>query len=216
MSFKESISKSGFVIYYLFLLAGVFLLFLYEKGDILLWINKNHSEFQDYFFKYWTHLGDGLAFVAVIILFISIKKYRAIKMIVFAVISQTIVIQGLKRIVFSDVVRPKLFFEQFHDLHQVAGIEIHGYGSFPSGHTATAFTIAVLLALIFRNKYLTGLLMIAAILVGFSRIYLLQHFFVDIYFGSIIGFLNSIIIYSRMESSTLNKKSGFKKGLIRK
>jgi len=213
MSFKESISKSGFFIYYLFLLAGIFLLFLFEKGDILLWINKNHCTFQDWFFKYWTYLGDGLAFVVLIIFFISIRKYRAIKMIILAIISQTIVIQGLKRVIFSDAVRPKLFFENFSELHQVAGVDIHSYGSFPSGHTATAFTIAVILALIIRNKYTTALLMIAAILVGISRIYLLQHFFIDVYFGSLIGFLNGIIIYSWLESGSFNGKKGLKKGL---
>jgi membrane-associated phospholipid phosphatase len=215
MSIRKTISQTGFMIYYIFLVVGFVLLILFDKGEVLLWINENHCSFQDLFFKYWTYLGDGLAFALLIIIFLMVSYYRTI-MIMIAVISQTIVIQGLKRFVFSDVVRPKLFFENFGDLHQVAGVDIHSYGSFPSGHTATAFTIAVLLALIFRNKYLTGLLMIMAILVGISRIYLLQHFFIDVYFGSIIGFLNVIIMYSWIESSSLNNKSGLKRGLIKR
>lgn len=216
MSFKKTLGQTGFIIYYIFLAVGIVLLVLFDKGEVLLWINESHSSFQDLFFKYWTHLGDGLVFVALIIFFISIRKYRAIKMIVFAIISQTIVIQGLKRVIFSGVVRPKLFFENFSELHQVAGVDIHSYGSFPSGHTATAFTIAVLLALIIRNNYITVLLMVAAILVGISRVYLLQHFFIDIYFGSLIGFLNGVLIYFWIESSSLNGKIKLKRGLLRK
>jgi len=215
MSFKKSLCQTGFILYYMFLSVGALLLILFEKGDILLWVNKNHCSFQDLFYKYWTHLGDGLAFAILIIIFLLLNYYRAI-MIVFAVISQTIIIQGLKRFVFSDVVRPKLFFENFGELYQVAGVDIHGYNSFPSGHTATAFTIAVLLSLFFKNRYATGLLMIMSIMVGLSRVYLLQHFFVDIYFGSIIGFLNGVIVYSWMETTSLSKRSGLKRGLIRK
>jgi len=214
MSFKKNIYNPGFVIYYIFLLIGGILLFLYKKGDVLLWINKNHSEIQDQFFKYWTYLGDGMMFAILILFFVMVSYYRTL-VFIFAVISQTIVIQGLKRFVFSDVVRPKLFFEDFSDLHQVVGVDIPGYNSFPSGHTATAFTIVVLLSLFIKNKYLTGLLMIMALLVGISRVYLLQHFFIDIYFGSIIGFLNGIIVFTWMDSSSLNKKTTLDRGLIK-
>ena len=141
MNFRKAIGQTGFFIYYLFLVTGLVLLILFEKGEVLLWINKNYCSLQDQFFKYWTYFGDGLAFAVLIVIFLMVSYYRTI-MVVVAVISQTIVIQGLKRFVFNDVVRPKLFFEQFSDLHQVTGVDVHSYGSFPSGHTATAFTIA--------------------------------------------------------------------------
>ena len=215
MNFRKTLGQTGYYIYYLFLVTGLVLLLLPEKGEILLWINENHCFFQDQFFKYWTYFGDGLAFGVLILVFLMISYYRTI-MVIIAVISQTIIIQGFKRLVFSDAVRPKLFFEQFSDLHQVTGVDVYSYGSFPSGHTATAFTIAVLLSLFIKNRYATILLMIMAILVGLSRVYLLQHFFIDIYFGSIIGFLNGIIVFLWMESSALNRNPGLKRGLIRK
>jgi membrane-associated phospholipid phosphatase len=215
MNLRIAIAQTGFIIYYLFLALGLVLLILFDKGAVLLWLNQKNNPFLDLFFKYWTYLGDGIVFAVLIVFFLMFNYYRTL-MIAFAVISQTVIIQGLKRIVFNDMVRPRLFFEHFDELHQVAGVDVHSYGSFPSGHTATAFTAAVLLSLMFRNKYFTVVLMFVAILVGISRIYLLQHFFIDIYFGSIIGFLNGLVIYFWMESSSLNGNPGLQGGLIRK
>ena len=64
-------------------------------------------------------------------------------------------------------------------------------GSFPSVHTAriTAFSIAIAAS----NKIfmLTALLIITA--VGYSRIYLKKHYFIDVLAGFIIGALISIL-----------------------
>jgi len=215
MTLCKTLGKTGFFFYYLFLIAGLILIIRCEKGEVLIWINENQSSFLDLFFKYWTYLGDGLAFAVLIFVSLMISYYRVITVVV-AIISQTIVMQIFKKFLFNDTVRPKLFFEHFNDFHQVTGIDIHSYGSFPSGHTATAFTIAVLLSLFIKNSYATILLMIMAILVGISRVYLLQHFFIDIYFGSIVGFLNGIFVFFLMESSVLNRNPGLRRGLIRK
>jgi membrane-associated phospholipid phosphatase len=213
--YKVTLKNSGFYIYYLFLLIGILILFLTQKGDFLIWLNANHNKAFDIFFRYWTHLGDGLVFAFLGIWFLLTSYYRTLVLIA-AVISQTIVIQGLKRFVFGDVVRPKLYFENFESFYQVPGVEIHSYNSFPSGHTATAFTVAVLLSLMIGKRNVTGILMTGAILVGISRVYILQHFFIDIYFGSIIGFLIGVIVYLLMETSSLNQKDNLKRGLLTK
>lgn len=210
---KSAFKNCGFYIYYLFLVFGCFVLVLTRKGDFLIWLNNHHNIAMDFFFKYWTHLGDGLVFAFLGVLFLLTSYYRTLVLIV-AVISQTIVIQGLKRFIFGDVDRPRLFFEDFDALYHVPGVDIHSSNSFPSGHTATAFTVAVLLSLMIKNQRITGILMIVAILVGLSRIYLLQHFFIDIFFGSMIGFLIGIITYILMESSSLSGKSSLKRGLL--
>lgn len=213
--YKVTLKNSGFYIYYLFLLIGILILFLTQKGDFLIWLNSHHNSTMDLFFKYWTHLGDGLVFAFLGIWFLLTSYYRTLVLIA-AVISQTIVIQGLKRFVFDDVVRPKLYFENFESFYQVPGVDIHSYNSFPSGHTATAFTVAVLLSLMIGKRNVTGILMTGAILVGISRVYILQHFFIDIYFGSIIGFLIGVIVYLLMETSSLNQKDNLKRGLLTK
>jgi len=213
MGIKKTMLKSGYFVYYVFLIAGALVLLLTEKGDFLLWLNEHHNSSLDIFFKYWTHLGDGLIFAVFILIFLMTNYYRAI-LLALATITQTLVIQGMKRLIFDDSVRPKLFFENFENLYSIPGVDVHTANSFPSGHTATAFTIAVILALMMKKNTLTALLMMMAILVGISRVYLLQHFFVDIYFGSLIGFLNGAIVFFVLESSRWNDKSSLKKGLV--
>ncbi len=212
--FKSALKSSGYYIYYLFLILGFFILMLTRKGEALIWLNSHHNNTMDLFFKYWTHLGDGLVFAFLGIWFLLTSYYRTLVLIA-AVIIQTIIIQGLKRFVFGDLVRPKLYIDNFESLYQIPGVEIHSSNSFPSGHTATAFTVAVLLSLVIRRRSTSGILMVMAILVGISRIYLLQHFFIDIYFGSIIGFLIGLTVYFWMGSSGLNKRAYLKRGLIR-
>ena len=215
MSFKKVINNPGFVVFYLFLITGLVLLSQYEKGDIVIWLNQQHNGFLDVFFKYFTFLGNGIIFVIIIIAFLLLSYFRAI-LFTIAVISQTVIIQVLKRIFFDDMVRPKLLLENFNNLHHVPGVEINSFGSFPSGHTATAFTVAVLLSIMSGNRYITVLLMILAIGVGISRIYLLQHFFIDVYFGALIGFLNGMVVWIWMKGSVLSNKPELKTGLIRK
>ena len=215
MSFKKVINNPGFVVFYLFLITGLVLLSQYEKGDIVIWLNQQHNGFLDVFFKYFTFLGNGIIFVIIIIAFLLLSYFRAI-LFTIAVISQTVIIQVLKKIFFDDMVRPKLLLENFNNLHHVPGVEINSFGSFPSGHTATAFTVAVLLSIMSGNRYITVLLMILAIGVGISRIYLLQHFFIDVYFGALIGFLNGMVVWIWMKGSVLSNKPELKTGLIRK
>jgi hypothetical protein len=99
MSFRKTLYNSGFAVYYFSLVLGAILLVLSEKGEILLWINKNNSEILDQFFKYWTHLGNGLVFAVLLLFFLSVSYYRTLILLV-AAISQTIIIKGLKRLIF--------------------------------------------------------------------------------------------------------------------
>ncbi len=59
------------------------------------------------------------------------------------------------------------------------------HGSFPSGHTQTAFSVAALMALLFRRHRVWWFSWAA--LVGISRVYLGSHFPVDALAGACIG-----------------------------
>ena len=45
-----------------------------------------------------------------------------------------------------------------------------------------------------------------AIAVGFSRMYLIQHFFVDVYAGAVIGAFSSIVVWHYMEHIRVREK----------
>jgi membrane-associated phospholipid phosphatase len=63
--------------------------------------------------------------------------------------------------------------------------------SFPSGHTSTAFTTALLLSFIVRKRFAVFFFPVIAFLVGYSRVYLAQHFVTDVLAGSVIGIISS-------------------------
>lgn len=67
--------------------------------------------------------------------------------------------------------------------------------SFPSGHTAYAFTAAVVLVLMFRNPALRGLILTWALLVAYSRLALGVHYPSDVlgsmFLGSAAAFLST-------------------------
>lgn len=79
----------------------------------------------------------------------------------------------------------------------IEGIQLYtGQTSFPSGHTMSAFALYGLVAFLFPKKKLWGILFFSiALLTGISRIYLVQHFFQDVYLGALIGLGLAAVFY---------------------
>ncbi|MBN1251937.1 MAG: phosphatase PAP2 family protein [Bacteroidales bacterium] len=187
------------------------ILLSYSKSEIHLFINKFHNSFFDLFFKYYTHLGDGIV-VAVFIFILLFIKYRYAIITAISGILAIIVVQSLKRYIIPDVNRPELFFKGIHELYFVPDVITHTSHSFPSGHTTTGFLIFFISALITNNKFLKFLFLIFAILIGYSRVYLSQHFLNDVYFASIfsiiIGFFTFFWVSNwknnKLDNSILN------------
>jgi len=98
--------------------------------------------------------------------------------------------------------RPISYFEKNDpsaSLVIVPGTQINrGKTSFPSGHTMSAFALYSLLTLMVGHAYrrLGLLFALIGILVGLSRIFLVQHFLVDVLAGALIGlFLGGFVWY---------------------
>jgi membrane-associated phospholipid phosphatase len=69
----------------------------------------------------------------------------------------------------------------------------HGFNSFPSGHTATAFCFYLLFCLLIFKKYWVYIGCIIAMLVGYSRIYLAQHFPLDVAAGILVAVVSTFL-----------------------
>ncbi|MFT6053224.1 MAG: membrane-associated phospholipid phosphatase [Roseivirga sp.] len=180
-----------------------------NHGDFVLWLSDRHFAFGDIFFKYWTNLGDGVLLAAVALFFLFTNIYRFYYMLL-AIVLQTVFVHIFKQWLFDNEPRPKTFFaDQLDNLNFVEGVNVRGFDSFPSGHTSSAFVLAFVLISIVRNRVLNVLIFVAAVLVGISRVYILQHFLRDIYFGSVFGILAALIAWYIMrpysESSKLNR-----------
>ncbi|MGZ4056392.1 MAG: phosphatase PAP2 family protein [Bacteroidia bacterium] len=196
--------------YFIFLLLGAALIIANSKANTHLEFNSFHTHFFDVFFSYVTYLGDGVTAVLVVIILLVVKFRYALIAGLANIISAAIT-QTLKHTVFSNVVRPKKFFEGIHDLYFVPGVENYLYNSFPSGHSTCAFSLYFSLALILENKIYKSVLFVVAFLVGYSRIYLSQHFLQDVYAGSLIGVSISLVVYYFIQKSN---KTWLEKSLV--
>lgn len=126
-------------------------------------------------------------------------KYRYAVIIGFSNLLASVFTQFLKHKVFVEELRPKKYFEGVQELYFVPGVENHLLHSFPSGHATSAFALYFSLALIVKGKMYNVLFFFIALLAAYSRVYLSQHFFEDIYIGSLIGVAFSLLVYWFMQ-----------------
>ncbi|MEO7531158.1 MAG: phosphatase PAP2 family protein [Sediminibacterium sp.] len=109
----------------------------------------------------------------------------------------TIVTQGLK----SAIKRPRPY-TTYGDIYPD---ETDDSYSFPSGHTSSAFSIATSLSLTCKKWYITVPAFAWATGVGYSRMYLGQHYPSDVFVGALVG------AGGAYASHWLNKKFFFRK-----
>lgn len=90
------------------------------------------------------------------------------------------------------------------DFYRQYGIELSTDYCFPSGHTAITFCAAAVLVIFYRAKAIPAVFV--ALLIGFSRIYLCEHYVSDVAAGIIIGSLCGVAgyyIYRAVERAVL-------------
>ena len=87
-------------------------------------------------------------------------------------------------------------------MHTTEGLEFFTNGYYTgnkfgtvSGHSATIWAIAILSAMVLRRKWFTLLMIVVALLVCYSRIYLACHFPQDILIGATLGIASGLVGY---------------------
>ncbi len=173
---------------------GVLLQMFESNAGLHLYINRFHAPLFDLFFKYLTWLGSGWAVAVVGLLLIIYKRYRIAFIFLTGNLLNTAVVQSMKSYFFPEVLRPAAYFAK-GSLHLVSGVDMHLHYSFPSGHSATAFGIFVLMMFLPAKQWQKFLWLFIAILTAFSRVYLSQHFFRDILAGAFIGTAGMIFVF---------------------
>ena len=184
---KQSIFWS---IYTIFFVIGLVAIFVIDKGDFIVFFSENRNGFFDKFFQFMSFIVEAHVFIA-LALILAIYNYRG-TILIGAVGLVTLVVSSLLKFIFAEP-RPLLYFENIGKLdtiNLVEGYSAHiGLTSFPSGHTMAAFAIFLALAIILKRKYVDFIMICLALLVGLSRIYLVNHFLEDVLAGSILGLL---------------------------
>lgn len=186
-------NHNAFFIAYLFvLIPGALLLLSKGKRESFLILNAYHTDWLDNFFIYYTNFGDGLFAIALSLFFFFVLKKRNLGLALLLAYSSTgILAQIIKPLIESP--RPQVYFSPEWMPFFIKGVIHTGFSSFPSGHTVTAFAMASVLALYYKSSWMHIVVLLLAVTVGFTRIYLSQHFLLDVLAGSFIGVLGGIL-----------------------
>jgi undecaprenyl-diphosphatase len=177
---------------------------------VLEWINHNRFKPLDNIFIWITDTAYMTALLmALIVLMVGfLRKDAVLKrkgwQVLFAFALNSILINVLKYLVNRE--RPYK-----HD-NLIEKLSTGGSPSFPSGHTADAFLIAVFFSLLFPNKWQVLFpIWLWAIAVAYSRIALGVHYPSDVLGSMFIGALVAILFYNyfkkRKATNSLNQTS---------
>jgi membrane-associated phospholipid phosphatase len=213
LNVTEIIKKNRifFLPYIILLIISIILIITQSKADIHIAFNSFHNSFLDTVMPFYTYLGDGAVSFVLLIVFLFIKYRFAVA----SAISNILVIVStylLKQIIFNNEARPRKFFSEIYTenyiLYFVPGTNPEMLDSFPSGHSTTAFATYFLIAAVSNNQFVKVLMLFFAVTIGYSRIYMSNHFLQDVVGGSFLGIILSILgllIASGMKSNWAEK-----------
>ncbi len=177
-----------------FFLVSVSFLFFFGKTESHLLVVSLNTPETEKVFSLITRLGEGWLF-GMVLIYVFVKRRRWLVPFLFSWLLSVIVVQGMKKMVFTDSPRPAAVFKHTPEWKPVDGVEYRFWESFPSGHTADAFAVCFALALLSGSALYSVLLFLLALCVGMSRIFLSQHFLQDVLGGSFIAILCTFLLF---------------------
>ena len=214
MSINEVLRRiKSFLIPYLLILCICLVLKLgYTKAEIYFAVNAHYGSFADWIEPYVTDIGNGWTCIAIAAI-LALFSYRRAFLLATAYGVTSISAQILKYI--FDTPRPMLYFQdQVSRIHFVKGVEMLRVHSFPSGHTVTAFSMGVMFTYWSKNKAWGPVFLLIAIMVGYSRMYLSEHFFEDVTAGSVIGVIITVIWLYWLDNKLFIQSPKWQHGLL--
>lgn len=172
------------------------------RNAVFLSLNADLGKIADSFFSFCTEAAEGWVWIPYFILLVALFKKDG-RLILYNFLISTLLTQIPKQFIWPAITRPTASGMDPLQIHTVPGIELHSLNSFPSGHTATAFTIFLLTVYFFPQSRIIIIGLCYALLCGYSRIYLGQHFPLDIA-GGILVAIASIHISQWLRHSLRN------------
>lgn len=181
----------------LFFLCAIGLVLGFPKGFLVLWFGAHRTPLMNTLFSLLTQGGEVAGFL-IAGFSLWLVRSRWIIALGALTLAVTLTANGTKSLFHQP--RPARYFQDLgmqDRLHQIPGVSLHsGFTSLPSGHTMAAFAFFSLVAFATPKKSWTALAcLLAASLVGISRIYLSQHFEEDVLLGSVLGTLLAAVFY---------------------
>lgn len=170
-----------------FVLLALAILFVHGNKSVFLLFNGLAAHTGDSLWANWTLLGNGWVALALLLPFVGRHPVLVWSAIVTAIIAG-IAVPLLKNIFLLP--RPPAVLAM--DVIHIIG-PAYKSRSFPSGHTTTAFVLAGVISLYFRNYWVFALSLIVAIGVGISRMAIGVHWPLDVTVGAALGWICAVV-----------------------
>ncbi|TWR27430.1 phosphatase PAP2 family protein [Mucilaginibacter pallidiroseus] len=205
-----------FLLPYIIVLCGCLVIkFLYSRETIYFTVNSHYSDLADIVMPYITYAGDGITVLLIAAALAILKSYRSGFLLASSYGVSSLVAQVLKYA--FDMPRPGLYFQdQLSKIHLVKDLYILKVHSFPSGHTVTAFSAGIALTYLIQEKMWGLVLFAVAVLIGYSRMYLSQHFFEDVMAGSVVGAITTVLWIAFIDRKAFINSPLWCRGLLKK
>ena len=186
-------------------------LILIPKGELHLSLCQPHTPILDSIVPFITDLVDWLPYLCVVLLLF----YRAgwATMLASNLLLSTLIVQPIKHIIHAP--RPLTWFADNMPeitLPLVEGVRMNLWLSFPSGHTTTFFVLFFTLSIILCAENIKGknilsfICFLCASFGAYTRIYLSQHFALDVFAGILIAIFSTLILYFFLVRKTQNTR----------
>jgi membrane-associated phospholipid phosphatase len=148
------IRENRIFIFPFLLFATLFLILIGKHGNhqLFLYVNSHHSSAFDFIFLYWTNLGDGIIAALLILILLWVSYREALTFLVITLLI-TILVNLFKDYIYPELNRPVAFFGTAQFLHLIPGYKPPMLSTFPSGHTATAFSVGLYLCFVPNSDY---------------------------------------------------------------
>jgi len=172
----------------------------FGRIPVFLFLNTDGGAFMDQFFKWATWGAEGWVWIPYLSVVVVLFK-KDFKLILLNFLLSTLITQISKHIIWDNINRPIVSGIPLNEIHTVPGLVTHAYNSFPSGHTATAFTLFLLTVYLFPRKWVFVIGTLYALVCAYSRVYLGQHFPMDLGGGMLVGVLSmqlSMLIHQKI------------------
>ena len=184
-------------------------LLVVPKAELHLALCQPHTLYLDTIVPIFTDLIDWLPYLCVVLLLF----YRAgwATFLASNLLLSTLIVQPIKHILCAP--RPLTWFaENMPDvsLPLVEGVRMNYWLSFPSGHTTTFFVLFFTLSIILcaddvkGKNILSFICFLCASFGAYTRIYLSQHFALDIFAGILIAVCSTLVLYFFLVKRTQN------------
>lgn len=186
----------------------------FDKSAILYFDSISGNLGLDLFMQTITEIGDVFYTLIFAIALVIIKRTRKIGITILILLVVSTILTGyIKCGVDRD--RPDIKFSGYPFPIPVEPDTFSLFcegsfnASFPSGHVARAIIFAVILGYALSERFPRGcyLLLIYPLLMSISRVYILQHFPMDVIGGAILGFLLAGILAQKTKLYKILRKS---------